>query len=177
MSISPLFTPSRRGLLRSMIGGSMLLPGMVSQLLAEDTATADPLAPKPTHFPAKARNVIFLYMSGGVSHVDSFDPKPKLFADHGKSVTLDHPETKGRAGYEKLFLKRPGWKFSKHGKSGIEASSLFPHIGAIADDICIVRGGSWGSTANADLACDITNNTKTRNTTSDRIGFRCCADP
>ena len=52
-------------------------------------------------------------MSGGVSHVDSFDPKPRLFADHGKPITLDHPETRNRPGYEKLFLKRPQWEFRR----------------------------------------------------------------
>lgn len=65
----------------------MLLPGIVSELLAEETgrsASVDPLAPKSTHFPAKAKRVIFLYMSGGVSHVDSRDPKPKLFEDAGR---------------------------------------------------------------------------------------------
>ena len=56
-------------------------------------------------------------MTGGVSHVDTFDPKPKLAADAGKEVKLDHPETKNRAGYEKLFLKRPQWEFAHHGRS------------------------------------------------------------
>ena len=86
------FDPTRRSLLRSMVGGSMLLPGIVSQLLAEDSAPshpADPLAPKPTHFPPKAKRVIFLFMSGGVSHVDSWDDKPKLFADAGKTVPVN----------------------------------------------------------------------------------------
>ena len=67
-------------------------------------------------------------MSGGVSHVDSFDPKPKLFADHGKTVKLDHPETRNRPGYEKLYLKRPQWDFQPRGKSGTEVSDLFPHM-------------------------------------------------
>ena len=83
--------------------------------------------------------MIFLFMSGGVSHVDSFDPKPALFADHGKQVVLDHPETKNRPGYEKLFLKRPGWNFTPRGESGIEVSSLFPHMGGCVDDIALIR--------------------------------------
>ncbi|HQR41497.1 MAG TPA: DUF1501 domain-containing protein, partial [Gemmatales bacterium] len=116
MSISPLFNPSRRGLLRSMIGGSMLLPGMLSQLIAEDAANSDPLAPKPPHFPAKARNVIFLYMSGGVSHIESFDEKPKLVADAGKTVSVN--EFQGRKGDHKMFLTRPRWDFAAHGKCG-----------------------------------------------------------
>ena len=72
------------------------------------------------HIPPRAKHVIFLFMDGGVSHVDSFDPKPKLTADHGKQVTFDHPETRNRPGYEKLFLKKPDWRFAPRGKSGIE---------------------------------------------------------
>ena len=79
--------------------GSILLPGadrraVGRRRLEAPRAGVDPLAPRPPHFPAKAKRVIFLFMTGGVSHVDTFDPKPKLYADHGKTVTLDHPETK-----------------------------------------------------------------------------------
>jgi Protein of unknown function (DUF1501) len=135
-----VFDFSRRGVLRSMIGGSMLLPGIVSQLLAEDAAPPDlkdPLAPKPTHFPPKAKRVIFLYMSGGVSHIDSWDPKPKLFADAGKTVAVD--EFQGRKGNFNMFLKRPQWEFSKHGKCGTEVSSLFPHVAECVDQLCVIR--------------------------------------
>ncbi len=127
----------RRGFLRSAVAGSMLMPGILHELLAADQA--DPVAPKSPHFPGKAKSVIFLFMSGGVSHVDSFDPKPALFADHGKQVALDHPETRNRPGYEKLFLKRPGWEFAPRGKSGTEVSSLFPHMGECVDEIALVR--------------------------------------
>lgn len=113
------------------------MPGLLSELLAADSA--DPLAPKKPHFAPKAKAVIFLFMSGGVSHVDSFDPKPKLVADHGKQVTFDHPETRNRPGYEKLYLKKPDWKFAPRGKSGVEVSELFPHVGAQIDDIALIR--------------------------------------
>ena len=68
-------------------------------------AEVDPLAPRPPHFPAKAKRVIFLYMTGGVSHVDTFDPKPKLIADHGKTVTLD--KWQGRAGQVQTLPQAP----------------------------------------------------------------------
>src|SRR5271165_914534 len=132
-----MHTPSRRGFLRSAVAGSLIMPGILSELLAADGA--DPLAPKKPHFPAKAKSVIFLFMSGGVSHVDSFDPKPKLTTDHGKSVKLDHPETRNRPGYEKLFLKKPKWKFSPRGKSGIEVSDLFPQLAEQIDDVALIR--------------------------------------
>jgi len=79
---------TRRGLIRSLVGGSLLLPGILSQLLADDAAEphekADPLTPKKPHFEPKAKRVIFLFSPGGVSHVDTFDYKPKLVAMHMK---------------------------------------------------------------------------------------------
>ncbi|MBA3441265.1 MAG: DUF1501 domain-containing protein [Pyrinomonadaceae bacterium] len=124
---------SRRQMIRSLVGGSLLLPGILNHLLAADASaqTSDnPLAPKQSHFPAKAKRVIFLYMSGGVSHVDSFDPKPKLIADHGKTVKV----AKGDK-----YLTRPHWEFKPRGKSGTEVSELFPHIAECVDDICVIR--------------------------------------
>jgi hypothetical protein len=82
---------------------------------------------------------IFLFMNGGVSHVDSFDHKPKLYADHSKQVTIDHPQTRNCPGYEKLFLRPPDWTFTRHGKSGIEVSTMFPHLARCVDDIAIIR--------------------------------------
>src|SRR6187200_2684393 len=79
---------NRRTILRSLIGSSLLLAGILSELMAEPAPSEDPLAPKPTHFPARAKRVIFLHMSGGVSHVDSFDYKPKLIEDHNQSFIV-----------------------------------------------------------------------------------------
>ena len=132
-----MHSPSRRRFVGSAVTGSLLMPGLLSELLAADAT--DPLAPKKPHHPPKAKAVIFLFMSGGVSHVDSFDPKPKLTENHGKSVTFDHPETRNRPGYEKLFLKKPDWKFAPRGKSGIETSDLFPHLAKRIDDVALIR--------------------------------------
>lgn len=128
---------SRRGALRSLVGSTMLLPGIVSELLAEDASGTDPLAPRPTHFPPKAKRVIFLYMSGGVSHVDSWDPKPRLFAGAGQTIAVN--EFQGRKGDFSMFLKRPQWEFSPHGQCGTEVSSLFPHMAECVDDLCVIR--------------------------------------
>jgi len=118
---------SRRGMLRSLVAGSFLLPGLISELLARENGSFDdPLAPHAPHFPPKAKRVIFLYMSGGVSHVDSFDPKPKLFARHGEKI-------------KEGILKRPQWNFAAHGKSGIEVSGLFPKVAECVDDLCVIR--------------------------------------
>ncbi len=137
-------TADRRQVLRSFVAGSLLMPGIVQQLLAEDgggnrAADADPLAPRPSHFPAKAKHVIFLFMTGGVSHVDTFDPKPKLTTDVGKELKLDHPEIRNRPGYERIFLKKPQWEFQKHGACGTEVSSLFPHVATCVDDLAVIR--------------------------------------
>jgi hypothetical protein len=102
-------------------------------------ASDNPLAPKKPHFKAKAKRVIFLFMTGGVSHVDTFDHKPKLFTDVGREVKLDHPEIKNRPGYERIFLKRPQWDFKRYGQSGMEASTLFPNVATCADDIALIR--------------------------------------
>ena len=123
-----------------MVGGSLLYPALVSNLMAEEAmriGADDPLAPRAPHFPAKAKRVIFLYMSGGVSHVDSWDPKPRLFADAGKTVSVN--EFQGRKGDFKMFAKRPQWEFSRHGRCGTEVSSLFPHMAECVDDLCVIR--------------------------------------
>lgn len=130
------FQSTRRQWLRSGVTGSLLFPGIVQQLLAGD---GDPLTERETHFPAKAKQVIFLFMTGGVSHVDTFDPKPELTRSHGKEIQANHPEIKDRPGYERIFLKRPQWGFSSHGQSGTEVSSLFPHLATCVDDIALIR--------------------------------------
>lgn len=136
----------RRAMLRSAVVGSLLWPGLLSELLGDDgrgelggSATSDPLAPRAPHFSPRAKSVIFLFMSGGVSHVDTFDPKPRLVADHGQQVLLDHPETRNRPGYEKLFLKRPQWAFHPAGQCGTEVSELFPHLATQIDEIAMIR--------------------------------------
>ncbi len=135
--IPAAFAPSRRSFLRFFAAGSLLMPGILRQVLA-DSGT-DPLLPKRPHYAPKAKNVIFLFMTGGVSHVDTFDPKPRLLADVGKEVKLNHPEIKDRPGYERIFLKRPQWEFSPRGQCGTEVSSLFPQVGGCMDQIALIR--------------------------------------
>src|SRR5262245_24555606 len=121
---------TRRETLRSLVGGSLLLPGIFSELLAAD----DPLAPKKAHFTPKAKRVIFLFSSGGVSHMDSFDPKPKLIAADGKTVGAG-----GGLSNEKRPLLRPAWQFRPGGKCGTLVSDLFPHLRGRMDDVCLIR--------------------------------------
>jgi Protein of unknown function (DUF1501) len=108
----------------------------VAALLADDAALGklptDSLAWRMPHIPARARRVIFLFMPGGPSQVDTFDPKPRLNRDHGK------PAPKQYLGQTRKLLASP-WKFRKHGDSGLEVSELFPHVGASADKLCVIR--------------------------------------
>ena len=127
----------RRGFLRSSVAGSAILPGLLSELLAGEGE--DPLAARPPHALGKAKSVIFLFMTGGVSHVDTFDPKPRLSQDVGTEVKLDHPEIQNRPGYERIFLKAPEWQFRQYGESGMAISDLFPHVAGCADDIALIR--------------------------------------
>jgi hypothetical protein len=76
-------------------------------------------------------------MSGGVSHVDSWDPKPKLRAAAGKTIPVN--EFQGRKGDFQMFLKAPQWEFTPHGKCGTEVSALFPHMSQCVDDLCVIR--------------------------------------
>ena len=133
---------SRRTFLQQAAGGAGALA--LSAMLAEEAQTSqsepgaeNPLALKQPHFPAKAKRVIFLFMTGGVSHVDSFDPKPRLFADHGKTITVDNFQ--GKLGEFKMFLKSPNWEFRPGGESGTEVSDLFPHMRSVVDDLCVIR--------------------------------------
>jgi hypothetical protein len=103
-------------------------------LLGATTAT-DALAPKPVHFPAKAKRVINLFLNGGPSQVDTFDPKPMLDKYHGKPVPSGNLRTERKTGN---LLKSP-FSFSKYGKSGIEVSEIFPQLGACIDDVCVIR--------------------------------------
>lgn len=140
---------SRRQLLSRAAGGfgAIAASAMLADLSAsEQNSTAlDPLAPKSGHFPAKAKNVIFLFMGGGVSHVDTFDPKPKLIEDHNKSVKVDN--YRGHLGEFNQYFKRPQWEFRPRAQSGIEVSDLFPCVGDVIDEICVIRSLSGDHTA------------------------------
>src|SRR5439155_1551 len=95
-----------------------------------------PLAPHAPHYPARARNVIFLYMDGGPSQVDTFDPKPRLEREHGKPFAMKMEPT--QFNNNGTTFKSP-WEFKQYGQSGIPISSLFPHVAVCADDLCVIR--------------------------------------
>src|SRR3954453_3766935 len=115
----------------------------LAALLAEDAAAGapasspiDPLAPKPPHFPAKAKRVIFLFMHGGPSQVDTFDYKPLLQRDHGKPLPFKRPKVVSSETFN--LLKSP-WEFKQHGDSGMWVSELFPELSKRVDDMCFIK--------------------------------------
>jgi hypothetical protein len=132
-------SPTRRDLLRT-IGtglGTLGLAGILNQenSLAAAPESTNPLAPKPAHFPPKAKYVIHLFMNGGPSQVDTFDPKPMLEKYHGKRPPSSDLKTERRTGG---LFKSP-FKFKKCGESGVEVSEIFPEVGKCIDDICVIR--------------------------------------
>jgi hypothetical protein len=120
--------------------GAMALANLLADAGLADTPRADPLAPKKPRLPAKAKNVIFLFMAGAPSHLELFDYKPQLAKFNG---TLPPPELlKGyRAAFinPKSSLLGPKFKFDKYGQSGAEVSELLPHFTKIVDDVAIVK--------------------------------------
>lgn len=131
---------SRRDMLAQCAGGfgAMALAALLNERAAKEAVAAaqSPVAPRPTHFPPRATNVIFLYMDGGPSQVDSFDPKPRLDREHGQPIKMKVPATQfNNVGN---VLKSP-WAFRQYGQSGIPVSDLFPHVATCVDDLCVVR--------------------------------------
>ncbi|MFN9916726.1 MAG: DUF1501 domain-containing protein, partial [Pirellulaceae bacterium] len=130
----------RRLLQTSAVGfGYLALRGLLEQSTRAEVAPAQtlrPLAAKSPHFPAQAKRVVFLFMKGGPSHVDTFDPKPLLDRDHGKPPPFELP----RVVFAKQgnLLKSP-WKFQQYGQSGLPVSELFPHVARHVDKLCVLR--------------------------------------
>ncbi|MDP6443804.1 MAG: DUF1501 domain-containing protein [Pirellulaceae bacterium] len=129
---------SRREMLRRCGAGfgQLALAALLADEMAE-SATANPLAARAPHYAPKAKQVIFLFMHGGPSQVDTFDYKPLLARDNGKP--LPFPKPRVQSGATGNLLKSP-WKFKQHGQSGAWVSELFPHVAKCVDDMCIVNG-------------------------------------
>jgi hypothetical protein len=140
MNHSRVLSPLTRREALCRIGGGFGMLGLASQwgeawLQAATGNSPAPLAVKPTHFAPKAKRVIFLFMNGGPSQVDTFDPKPMLDKYHGQPMPGGNPKTERKTGN---LMKSP-FRFKQYGQSGIEVSDLFPKVGECIDDICVIR--------------------------------------
>src|SRR5215813_4163827 len=131
---------SRRDLLlKSAHGFGAIALQSILEREAAAKARINPLAPKPQHFPAKAKSVIFLFMVGAPSQIDTFDPKPALKKFEGQRL----PESYGVVGSQftkgDTPLMSSPWEFKRYGQCGMTVSALMPHIAECVDDLCFVR--------------------------------------
>jgi hypothetical protein len=115
--------------------GSLLGAGMTGTARAQSGGTLNPLAVKASQFAPRAKRVIHLFMNGGPSHVDTFDPKPKLAEYAGKPLPTENLRTERKTG---AAFPSP-YKFQRYGKSGLEVSEIFPHVAQHADELCVIR--------------------------------------
>lgn len=129
------FTPlTRRGMLQHTAAGFgwLAFSAMNAETARSAEAFVSPLAPRPAHFPVKAKRIIFLFMQGGPSHLDTFDWKPDLAANDGKTSNVE--------GARNGKLLAPQFKFAPQGQSGLPISELFPQLSRHADDLCLLNG-------------------------------------
>src|SRR5438132_2009319 len=116
--------------------GMVALAGLLADEASATATPPNPLAVRPPPHPARAKRIIFLFMSGGPSHVDLFDPKPMLDQDNGKPLPFEMPKlVRTKTGN---LLKSP-FKFKKYGQAGIDVSELFPNVASCVDDLCVIR--------------------------------------
>jgi hypothetical protein len=125
-------------------GGGLGMLGLTdvlssSELLGSSASASEgyvnPMSPKAPHFPAKAKHVIHIFLNGGCSHVDTFDPKPALDKYAGQMLPTENLRTERKTG---AAFPSP-YKFQKYGQSGIEISEIFPHVAESADELCVIR--------------------------------------
>jgi hypothetical protein len=135
-------TPTRRGFLYGL--GATLGTVAMNALLRGDAATtapaAGPLAPKPPHHPARAKACIFLFMEGGPSHIDTFDPKPKLADLHMKEFKREREKFESAMSSGKRYFVQSPYKFRQVGKAGLWMCDQFQHLPTVADELCVYKG-------------------------------------
>jgi hypothetical protein len=117
-------------------GGLALQSLMGADGLLKNT---NPLAPRAPHFAPKAKSVIFLFMYGGPSHVDLFDPKPELARWHGKAIPVWKKEDAFMGGKTKNVAMQSPYRFAKHGQAGIDMAEVYPNLARHADSLCMIR--------------------------------------
>src|SRR6266480_2988724 len=114
------------------VGAGFGMVGLANVLAGAESQS--PLAVKQPHFPAKAKRVIFLFLNGGMSQIDTFDPKPMLIKHDGEPMPGPKIQTDRASGN----LMRSPFEFRKYGESGIEVSEIFPRIASRIDDFCVI---------------------------------------
>jgi hypothetical protein len=137
-----LWAPTRREFLYSLgasIGGVALTSLLAGELRAAGSGEGGPLAPKKPHVAAKAKNCIFLMMEGGPSHIDTFDPKPKLAKLHLQEFTREGKMKSAMESGKRYYVQSP-FGFRKAGQSGADIAENWEHLAKVVDDLCFYRG-------------------------------------
>ena len=133
----------RRALLKNTACGFgyLALAGLTAGKARAESVSVNPLAPRPPHFNPRAKRVIFLFMQGGVSQVDSYDYKPRLLEADGKMLSFDDARSIADTGTRESLKRvmKPLWKFAQHGQCGRWGSALFPEINRHVDDLCFIH--------------------------------------
>ncbi|HUK32458.1 MAG TPA: DUF1501 domain-containing protein, partial [Vicinamibacterales bacterium] len=147
---------------RGMVGlGAVALNTMIDPRIVQ--AAQGPGGSKgivnPLHYPPKAKRVIFLYQAGGPSHIETFDNKPMLASMNGQPMpdSFTAGQQLAQLQRQKLICFAPQYGFKRFGKSGQEIAEIFPNIGSVADDLCIIRS-MYGEQINHDPAHQVMNN-------------------
>ena len=149
--------------------GSLALSALATwEAKASQAGSGRPLAPKPPHFPSKARAVIFLYMHGGASHIDSFDYRPELQRRHGKKLPDSVNTARNKFNANLSTIGKSPWRFRQYGESGAWVSDLFPNVGRVADDLCFIK--SMYSNNNAHVPATFELHTGAQNFTRPSVG-------
>jgi hypothetical protein len=138
-----MFAPLDRREMLFGLGATLGTVALNAMLQAEETSVAHsadgPLAPKPQHLPAKAKSCIFLTMAGGPSHIDTFDPKPKLDELHLKKFQRQDKFASAMASGQRYYVKSP-FKFRKVGRAGLDLCEHFDALAGVADELCVYKG-------------------------------------
>jgi hypothetical protein len=135
--MNPIMRTRRELLKQASCGfGYMALVGLLAKQSPAAAPSTNPLAARAPHFAPRAKRVIFLFMQGGPSHVDTFDPKDRLTKDNGQEFTFRNDRTRRD---EKFKLLQSLWKFKQYGECGTWVSDLFPHVGQLVDDLCVIK--------------------------------------
>lgn len=133
-------TPAAVNRREFLFGGGMGLGAVALSSLLASEARGGPLTPRPQHLPAKAKHCIFLLMEGGPSHIDTFDPKPKLEQLHMTRFQKERNKFEANMNTGERYYVRSPFSFQRAGKMGIEINSLFREFGSVVDDVCFYRG-------------------------------------
>ena len=133
----------------------------LSALAHWEAQATNPLSPRQPHHPPRARSIIFLYMHGGASHIDTFDYRPELARHHGQQLPASVNNSRNQFNQNLGTIMQSPWAFRQHGQSGSWASELFPHVAGVADDLCFIKSMRGNNNAHTPATLELHTGTQT----------------